>query len=280
MGKNLNKAIQEYNSVVKSGDVVNIANHPPITKITSYIGCYGIRKAQKSVFKNPIQIYNNISIDPTDDTHSMIHFDKKDIQKLIIDNNTVLQEDKNKILKIWEKNNWAKVFSVEPPVATFVSIEDFILDDITVYRCSIKEFNERDIELLLKGVLPIIGTKYDFGQLINILICQELGYPYDEKVKWFDLSGKKKVCSVGVAVGYQFMRKQLELQGVNLPRLFSKLNEDKWEKDFIEKFNKDGAHWNVENTYPCMFGLTMSHFNSEFYPVLRMRDGEVLYKES
>lgn len=274
-------AVEQYSRIVRDGDVVNIANHPAITNVPSYVGCWGIRKAQKAAFDKPTQTYPyrgpTILVDPTEDTHSMIHFSKTSIERFILNNPNVAPADKNKVQAILKKNPWAKVFSVEPPVATFVPVEDFVMDEITVYRYTYRPLTDADIELMLLATLSIIGTKYDYGQLLNIAANQLLGYKYEEKIKVFDFGAKRKVCSVGVAVVYQKWRKVLEARGVQIPRLFSQLNANAWSKDFVEEFKKNGHHWNVENTYPAMFGLTHTHFNNEFMPVLKTNAGRLIY---
>lgn len=271
-----NEIIEEYSF---DGDIININNNPSFWSIHSRIGCWGIRRSQKSLFKGAVHKYNDgvrklIIIDPTDDTHSMVKFSRRSIVEHILNNDNISEAYQEKVEKILNKNKWSKVFSVEPPRATFIPVDDFSTDDISIYRYNHKNIDYGDISLLLRGTLSILGTKYDYGQLINILINQMLGYAYDEKVKWFDLGCKRKVCSVGVAAIYQY-RKLNSMTKIN--RLFSKLNNNAWSKDFVEKFIKNGGKWNVENTYPAMFGLTDSHFNNETRLVLKMNKGKIQY---
>jgi len=264
----------------KEGDVINISNHPAFWKLHIVIAGWGIRRAQKKLFKDAkITLSNGFKFTPNDDTHSMVKFKKETIVKCILNNVKVSDKDKDKVIQIFSKEKYAKTFSVEPPKALYIPTEEYALDDITIYRYKNKELDENDIERILLATLPILLTDYDYGQLMNILVNQTLGYPYDEKVKWFDLGSKRKVCSVGVAVVYQKWRKDIE-QIQEFPRLFSKLNKKRWDKEFIKKFEKDGSRWNVENTYPCMFGLTKTHFNNEFELILKMNKGKIQYLKS
>ena len=270
------KIIEQYS---KDGDTINIANHPAFYKFHIVIACWAIKKAQRKVFKNVKRKIGELIIDPNKDTHSMIKFSKGSINKYILNDNSVKVGDKYKVNKIFKKEIWSKDFSVEPPVATYIPTEEYALDDITVYRPRKRILSESDIKKMLHATLPIIDTKYDYGQLVNILVNQILGYPYDEKVKWFDLGSKRKVCSVGVAVVYQKLRKVLESEGIIIERLFSKLNKANWKDDFIKEFNELGR-WNVENTYPAMFGITDTHFDNEFELILKMNKGKIQYSKN
>jgi len=275
----IQELVNVYNKKVRNADVVNIANHPPVIKLPSYIGCYGIRKAQNLEFKNPRQKYGAFEINPNDDTHSMMHFNKETLIKAIIESPMILEEDKEKIKKIWEKENWAKVFSVEPPKATLIPIESFLKDEISVYRYTMEDLNEEDYKILAQASLPIIGTKYDYWQLINIAVCQELGYSFKEKVSWFNQNKRNMVCSVGVASIFQKRKYVKEKQGILVPRLFSNLNESMWSEDFVKRFKENGSRWSIETTYPCMFGLTRTHFAGEFRLILAIKNKEIVYEE-
>jgi hypothetical protein len=126
------------------------------------------------------------------------------------------------------------------------------------------------------ATLPMLGTKYDYGQLLNIAMNVLLGYEFEEKTKVFDFGAKRKVCSVGIAAIFQKWRKALETQGTIVPRLFGKLNEGAWDKDFINRF-KQKNRWDIENTFPAQFGLSQSHFGGEFKLVLKMNKGKIKF---
>lgn len=260
MKKDLMQAVQIIEKFSKEGDVINIDGH---TKNIFYtIGYWGIRKAQKELY-GPNSRWQ--------DTHTMMKFNNSTISKILKNN--------EKVQTILENNKkpWKKVFSVEPPKATFITTEEFALEHITVYRYTKKKFYSEDIKILLEATIPILLTQYDFGQLINIAVNQILGYPYDEKVLWFDFGCKMKVCSVGVGAIIQKWRKTLEAQEKPVPpRLFSKLNSHYWSKEFIEEFTKNGSRWNIENYYPAIFANSQ-YYDNEFKLILEMNKGEIVY---
>ncbi len=267
------QAIDLFEKYTEEGDVINTIGHPKWYQFILKIGYWGIRKAHKELFGKDFIPYGSIpiKIKPYMQTHSMIKFSNSSVRKYII--------NELKVRKILEKDRWAKVFSVETPIATLKDSKSFIFEDICVYRYTKKRLDENDIKILLKATVPLLGTKYDYGQLLNIATNQMLGYSFDEKTKVFDMGGKRKVCSVGVAAVFQIWRKELEKQGIKIPRLFSKLNRNNWDPKFLKKFDEVGR-WNVENTYPAMYALTKKYYNSEFELVLRMRNGKILYRKS
>jgi len=270
------KAIELIEKHSKEGDVHNFIGHPKWYAIHEHIAYWGIRGTQKKVFKNATINYNGLKLNCNRYTHTAQKFSKGSIIKHIINDPNVDQRHKDNINKIFKKWNWAKTFSIEPPRATFIPLEDYALDDIAIYRYTKKELTDKDIGIMIKATLPMLGTKYDYGQLMNIAVNTILGYPYDEKVKWFDLGGKRKVCSVGMAVIFQKWRKVLESEGFNVQRLFRNLNKKAWTEKFIKDFKKLNR-WDVENTFPAMFALTKTHFDGEFELIIKMNKGRVQY---
>lgn len=234
MDKKILIASEIIRKYAKDGDVVNINGHPSWYEFWLKIAYNSIRKAQRSVFGK----YSEWQ-----DTHTMIYFD-------------------------------TGTFSVEPPKAKYIPISDYAIKDISLWRYTKHPITQLDSELMKAYASVILGTNYDYGQLLNILINQLLGYPFDEKVKWFDFGGKQKVCSVGFGAIYNKWTK-----GKNYARLFNKLNEKYWSKSFYKDFYDNGGNWNIENYYPANVS-NPKHFDNEFELILRMRDGEILYKKT
>jgi hypothetical protein len=251
--------IHEY---AKEGDVINLDPVKPDLIIA--IGAWGIRTAQRELFGE---------MSNWKDDHSMIYFRNRTILNAIGKN--------EKVKKILGTNRppFREVFSVEPPKATFISHDAYAGDNISVYRYTIRPLTAKDIRIMLHAALPILLTKYDYGQLLNIAVNQMLGYPFERKTSLFDFSRRRMVCSVGVAAVYQKWRKILEATGEKVPpRLFSRLNPAKWSKEFRRKFEQNGSRWHVENTYPAHFANT-DFFNNEFRLVLRIERGVPVFKE-
>lgn len=232
MDKKQLEAIDIIRKYAKDGDVVNVSGHPSWYEFWLAIAYNGIRKAQRSLFGK----YSEWQ-----DTHTMMYFD-------------------------------TGTFSVEPPRACYVPISDYAMKDISIWRYTKHTITQFDSELMKAYASSILGTNYDYGQLLNILINQLLGYPYDEKVKWFDGGGKLKVCSVGVGA---IMNKWTK--GKNYTRLFNKLNPKYWHKIIYEDFYKNGGNWNIENYYPANFS-NPKHFDNEYELILKMNEGNITYK--
>lgn len=254
----LNEAVALIEKYSKEGDIINIdgcSSNP-----ASEIAYWSIRKAQKELFGKQ---------NKWRDTHTMVKFNNSSIVKYISTNEKV-----KKILGNNEKP-WHKTFSVEPPKTTLITTESFAMDKISIYRYTKKQITQDDIKILLEATIPILLTKYDVGQLIDIAINQILGYPYDEKIYWFDFGTKYKVCSVGAGAIYQKWRKILEAKGTIIPRLFSKLNPNRWSQDFIQKFKDNGGRWNIENYYPALFSNS-DMFDNEFKLIVSMNKGKII----
>ncbi len=246
----IENAVKIIEHTAKDGDVINVVGHAKFWDIPMKIGFAAIKKAQYELFEEP-EKYGDYC--PNDDSHSMMFFRKKLLEKSSYKNVTT--------------------FSVEPPKAKFIPTEKYAMKDITIWRYTKKKFSKSDVEILLKAAEHIIGTKYDFGQLLDIAINQILGYPFDDKIKWFDFGNKQKVCSVGVATIFEKFRNETK----SIDRLFSKLNFRKWSGSMIKKFYSNGGRWDIEQTYPANFSNSATHFNTEFKLVLRMRKGKVLF---
>jgi len=266
------KAIESISKYAKDGDVINFNGHTAWYNLPIKIGFWGIRTAQTELFgKVSRTLTNGIIISPFMDTHSTIYFQNKNIRKHIGEN--------EKVKKILSKEKWGKTFSVEPPVCTFIPVEDYALKEISIYRYTKKKIDDKDIKIMIEGTLPILLTEYDYGQLGQIAINQIAGYPYEQKWDFLDFGSDKKVCSVGVASVYTYWRHQLEKSGIKIPRIFSKLNEKMWDRDFVKKFYEEGkGKWSVEQTYPANFSYSSTYFDNEFELILYMNNGKILYK--
>ena len=255
------------------GDVINLNNHPPFWRIITNWILRIIRKKQGKIFLNPYILHAMVQgivkkFNANDDTHTMIYFKNESIKKYI--------GNEAKINDLLLGHPDITTFSVEPPKATFVLNIDYSDGDISVYRYCRKRIDERDTKIMLQATLLVLGTWYDLGQLLSILVDEIAGYPNVEKNKVFDFGAKYKVCSTGVASVYANWRHTLEKIGVNLPRLFSILNPAYWKEKFVKEFNQNGNKWMVERTYPAQFS-NIEHFNNDFRLILKMLNGEVVY---
>jgi len=248
----------------QEGDVINLdPAHPgPIIGI----GCALIRLAQRKLFGKSANWR---------DSHTMLYFTNESIRRYIG------SDAKVKTILAKDSANELQVFSVAPPKASFISIDVFALDTVSVYRYAPRTLAPRDIELMLQATLPLLLTDYDFGQLADIGMNEILGYPFENKVRLFDFGEKKKVCATGVAIVFQKWRKELEKEGITVQRLFSKLDPEHWKgKDkLVKEFLKYGHGWSIESTYPAQFANS-DYYSGEFRLVLRIEKGRVVYSDS
>lgn len=204
------KALDALIEYGKDGDVINIDSPD---NLWSFIPHTAIRLCQKDLFHPGDIIYGNNQkyYHANNDTHSMLYFEEG-------------------------------TFSVELPESKIIKKEDykteFIEKNFTLYRYTYRPFTKKDIRFMQDHCQKLSGIKYDWGQLIDILICQLCGYPYKRKHSIFDIGKRNLVCSVGVGAVYTALRHNLENEGIQLPRLFSKLNKLLWDTFFVLDYEK------------------------------------------
>ncbi len=190
----------------------------------TFIGCWGIREYQKHLF----------GIDSIwDVVHTMMYLGDK-------------------------------IFSVEPPRATYLTPDTWNWKKVSIHRYTKVILKDSDIEIFRSIFNKINGTPYDYGQLFDIMIAQMFGYPYKYK-RIFDFHKKWFVCSVGIGAGFHKWRKERERLGLYVPpRLFSELNPKAWSSKFVRKFKENGSRWNIESICPGLFPNAESHLAGEF----------------
>jgi hypothetical protein len=238
------KLLKKYS---KDGDVHNYEDTPPFWKVFLLIAVLAIRRFQKKTFFGK-WIKWGIRL--------------------------VMMRTKN-----WKDHHTMQYFedgtrSVQTPQAKVIPVTCYSHYDVSIYRYTPKDFTPEDIQIMKDIWNRIIGTKYDYAQIMNIAINQILGYPFKQKTKILNPE-EKKVCSVGVATVFQAWRKQIDKK---VPRLFRVLNKSVWTDKFQEKFAENENRWSVENVYPSNFAVTETHFNGEFKLILKIRKGRIIYK--
>ncbi len=227
----LKESILQIRNIAKEGDIILIDENYPLYNPLKKLACRIIRNCQKKLFGEESS-WNH--------THVMVYF-----------------------------NDGA--FSAEIPKALYRPMEKFILENISIYRYAKKKINLKDIKIMREIADQLIGKRYNSLHLFNILIDQNMGIPFSNKINLFRDKHEKLVCSIGAGIIHnEFARKN------NLPNLFSILNSEKWPKDFIEKFNQNGKKWDIETFYPACFANSESHFNSEFMKIAEFRNGKLI----
>ena len=96
-------------------------------------------------------------------------------------------------------------FSVELPRATMKPLREYCLSEFSIYRLRLTELTPFFIEIFRKTAMSMVGEDYDTGQALDMVINTILGYPHQRRLKLFDFGRRKKVCSVGVRVVYEYL---------------------------------------------------------------------------
>ncbi len=252
------KKVKKVMDALKPGDVVQFDSKLRLRNLYMLIPYFLIRRHQKKIFKNnrlrPAAKWH--------DTHTTIYFPGHGI------------------------------FSVEPPRALYKDTEAYITkgvkdgDRIAIYRYSemfirkgedgkpiMKDLHDipEYIEVMKKAADKIVGTKYDYGQLLDIMLNRILGYGTKLKFRPFDLGKKRKACSIGCRVIYEALRKFVEVKaykdGVepDMTRLFDNPDEDDWTEKEMRKFDRT----DVEATTPAHFANSR-YFDGEFMRIVRV----------
>ncbi len=229
------KAVQAILPYLKAGDIINIgANAHHWYNFAIKIGNQAICNHQKRLF-GPDSRWN--------EGHCVMYFGE------------------------------AALFSVQPPHADMIKVRDLCLEKLTVWRFTKRKLKKNDIDIMKEAVAQMYGTEYDYGQLVNILINRILGYPQTRIVSWMDLGRTRKVCSVGLRVIYEHLRKELEKKGKGFEKLFQKLNP---KLELHDPFYRDNFHGvDVEMTSPAHFSNSC-YFDNEFALVAEFDLGKLI----
>lgn len=224
---------------VAPGDVVSIDGAFSLAMFIPYLA---IRADQRVVFKSALRPQATWQ-----ETHSTLYFDPQHLM------------------------------SVEPPKATYFDAEQYIAKRLKegcrvsiLRRTPVSSDAARCHAYLMwmqDAAGEIVGTKYDYGQLIDIAINQLLGYGSAEKFHWFDLGSKRKVCSVATRTCFEHARHRAEVEWGELAaptRLFvAPGGSPYWGLSEWVKYGKPS----VECTTPAHF-VNSQYFSSEFKLVI------------
>ena len=161
-----------------------------------------------------------------------------------------------------------KLFSMEPPVCKWVELSEYDKEDVTFYRYTKKIIDVDDIAVMQLIANKIIGQSYDIPHLVEMLITEILGEPYEDD-KIFSSGTSRMVCSVAVAAIFNAC-----LKSINMPQLFCKLNSVMWSDSFLAEYYRKGGKWSTEDISPALFSNS-NYFDNEFKPILRYNFGEV-----
>ncbi len=222
--------------MIQPGDVINFDSTTEWYNLHIRLGYWGIRHNQKKVFGE---------LSRWRDTHTMLYLDEE------------------------------KLLSVEPPRARWAKLEDLYDDKISLWRYTKREFDDPDIDVMMDAASELIGTVYDVGQLLDIMINRLMGYPHTIQYRVFDFSKHCKVCSVGARVCYEKLRKHLEQNGdESMKRLFSKFKYDTWKsRPEIVAANTEFRGVDVEATSPAHFANS-EWFDDEFELIAEFDHGQ------
>lgn len=232
------KACADILKVIRPGDVVNQANTVQWWEVFISFGIWGIRKYQRHLFGKDAK---------TGDDHTMLFFDRE------------------------------KTLSVEPPKALTKPLEKYCFTDISIYRLKKYTLTPEDITVMREAAEGFIGTDYDIGQLVDILLNGLLGFEHTMKIKLFDFGKKKKVCSVGVRAVFEYLYQKRIKNGADTEEtwLFNEIKPDKWPEHIVKHYHGT----DVEATTPAHFANS-DYFGNEFRLVARFQNGKRVYPDT
>ena len=237
------KALYDLTGFLQPGDVVNLSGRVTWKTFYYIVPYHGIRSNQKRIFGKQSIWY---------DTHCMLYLDPE------------------------------HTLSVEPPRAKWLRPEEYCLDRVSIWRFTKfpVPFTAEQVAVMRQHADEhLIGKLYDVGQLMDIMINTILGYPNTLHFRIFDFSKKLKVCSVGVRVLYEKLRKHLEEAGQRaFGRLFQKINPlAPWPGGVFPQSRIPGKYGvDVETTAPAHFANS-HYFDSEFELVAVFDSGWRIY---
>ncbi len=163
-----------------------------------------------------------------------------------------------------------QIFSATTPTVRWETLEQVVEKGFTVYRYNRSEYVDSHVEIMLNAASQFIGRPYDYGDLMDFMICELLGYTHVRKVRLFEFSRKYMVCSTSVRAVQEKLRKNLEADDdFTFPRLFNKLNPEKWTEKEMQAFERT----DVEMTTPAHYSNS-AWFEGEFTRVCGSGDFE------
>ena len=114
----------------------------------------------------------------------------------------------------------ARIFSQGYPVAKWETIEDVAKKKFTVYRNRWVHYEKFQHELNeIAG--RIIGRSYDMGDNLDFLISGLLGYTNRRRIRIFEFSRRRMVCSVAVRTILERLRQDEKRKGFSaIAKLF------------------------------------------------------------
>lgn len=163
-----------------------------------------------------------------------------------------------------------KVFSMTTPHCKWETLEDRAKTGFIVYRYRPQTYSDQHLEIMRQAADEMIGMPYDYGDLLDFMINGLLGYTSVRKIRWFEFSRQKMICSTAVRTIQEKLRKTLEAEGdFSFPRLFNQLNPAKWPTEEVAKF----VRTDVEMTTPAHYANS-AWFENEFERICSWPDFE------
>jgi len=234
----VNRACQSILEVIQPGDVVTWIGKHAWWQFWSALVHAGIQWQQRNLFGKTSN---------WKDTHAMVFLDE------------------------------SNTFSVELPRATTRHVREYCLANLSIYRLRMIELTSAHVAVMRSAVMDLVGEGYDLGQILDIAINTLLGYDHQRRLKFFDMGRKKKVCSVGVRVVFEYLYQHSIRTVESRPGkwLFHQLNPDRWPAPFVAEYRGT----DVEATAPAHFTNT-DFFSNEFELIARFNGGLRTYPES
>ena len=223
--------LKKVRELIKPGDVISIDEKAPWYDLFGMVGHAGIRCYQRRLFGKG-SFWRP--------THTTLYFSDTEI------------------------------FSMTLPVGVWETLEHQVKQRFFVHRYTKRKYEDKHLAIMYDAAKSLLGRKYDIGDLLDMALNQILGYDYNRKIRFFEFSRRQMVCSTSVRTIQEKLRKELEKEGdFSFPRLFNKLNPEKWSEKELRKFTRT----DVEMTTPAHY-TNSGWFESEFQQICCWKDFE------
>ena len=181
-----------------------------------------------------------------------------------------------------------KIFSEQPPKATYVNVSDYEKDPriMTIYRMNPVYFKRvlttTDLDLLCGGADILVNRQVDYSIPRDVMdgINDLTTFPWSASMDWFD-NGQgytddvkketKLVCSAAVASIIQYWREQTQANTGEIIRApWDTLNPKAWVQSQIDQYPH---YWDALACHPGNYATTDTNFSNEFLRIGRYRQG-------
>ncbi len=254
--------MSNFSDCLKPGDVINLEGYMPFDWKSPF-WALGEREAIDAIVKFQKYVFNNK-----------------------LKSRTMLYRDNHSTMYCGDN----KIFSQEPPCATFIPVSDYEKDKriITVYRLNPayigRELTDADIALMVESANIMVkrNVPYDIARDVQDGINDLTGRPWDASLNIVDSKCNlsedpnlisSSVCSQAVGIHKTYWRHQTQAKTGELIRpLWQNLNPNAWTKAQMDMYPH---YWDVSIIHPSSFAVTQECFSNEYLRIGRFQTGDI-----